>query len=460
LLALGEGQIPRADGVRVDTVALGFTLAVAVLVSVLLGLVPGWRVGRRELQSVMNESGRGSSGGSGQRRVRNALVVSQVALTLMLLVGAGLLARSFAQVLSVDLGFQKENRLGLDLRLPFPNSGPEKQRVREFARQLEEKLAALPGVLSVGGTSAPPLSGYGPNGRFLIEGRGHSRDYWPGYRLASSDYFETLGIPLLRGRLFDATDGPDTPQAAIISQDVADHVFPAEDPIGRRINTANMDGDEAWMTIVGVVGDVKYDGPEAATSGVIYAHYLQRDKGAAVAWFTWVLHTSSDPTALIPAVRDAVRTLDPEVAPRFATIEQSFSATTAPRRFNLTLVGLFAAVALVLASLGMYGVLAYSVEQRTREIGIRMALGAQAGEVVRMVIGEGLRYAAMGAAIGLAGAFALTRLLGNLLFGVTATDPATYAATIAFLMAVALAACYAPARRAARVDPMVALRYE
>jgi len=460
LLALGQGQIPRAENVRVDTAVLGFALAIAVAVSVLLGLAAGLRVGRQELHSVMNEAGRGGSSGRGAKRIRNALVVSQVALTLLLLVGAGLLARSFARVMSVDLGFQKENRLGLNLRLPFPRNDQDKQRIREFARQLEERIIALPGVVSIGGTSAPPMSEFDPNGRFLIEGREHSGNYWPSYRLAGRGYFTTLGIPLLRGRLFDATDGPDTPQVAIISRDVADKAFPGEDPIGRRINTANMDGDENWMTIVGVVGDVRESGPEAATNGTIYTHYLQRDKGAGVASFTWVLHTSGETTALLPAVREVVRTLDPEVAPKFTTLEQSFSAATASRRFNLTLVGVFATMALALASLGIYGALAYSVEQRTHEIGIRMALGARTGEVTRMVVGEGFRLAALGVAIGLAGAFALSRLLVNLLFGVEPTDPATYVATAAFLLAVALAACWIPARRAARVDPMVALRYE
>jgi predicted permease len=298
------------------------------------------------------------------------------------------------------------------------------------------------------------------NGRFKIEGRGDSGNYWPDYRVASPGYFKTLGIPLLRGRLFDATDGPDTPQVALISRDVAEKIFPGEDPIGRRINTANMDGDENWMTIVGIVGDVRDSGPEAVTTGAIYTHYLQRGKGGGVAVFTWVLHTAGDPAALIPSVREAVRALDPEVAPKFQTLEQNFSTATASRRFNLTLVAVFAAVALALASLGIYGVLAYSVAQRTREIGIRMALGAQAGEVGRMIVGEGFRLAALGVVLGLAGAFALTRLLENLLFGVKPTDPVTYAGTVAFLVGVALAACWLPARRAARVDPIVALRYE
>ncbi len=460
LLALGEGQIPRAENIRVDTAVLGFALVTAVAVSVLLGLAPGWRAGRPDLQSAMNVAGRGSAGGGGARRLRNALVVSQLALTLMLLVGAGLLARSFARLMSVDLGFQRENRLGVDLQLPSPHNDQDKQRIREFARQLEERIIALPGVLSVGGTSAPPMSAFDPNGRFLIEDREHSGNYWPGYRVASAGYFTTLGIPLLRGRLFDATDGPATPQVAIISQDVADKVFPGEEPIGHRINTANMDGDEHWMTIVGVVGDVRQSGPEATTNGTIYTHYLQRDMGAGAAEFTWVLHTSGDPAALIPSVRDVVRALDPEVAPKFTTLERSFSAATASRRFNLMLVGVFAAVALALASLGIYGVVAYSVEQRTREIGIRMALGAQTGKVAQMIVGEGFRLTALGVVLGLAGAFALSRLLGNLLFGVEPTDPATYVATVAFLVTVAMAACWIPARRAARMDPMVALRYE
>ncbi len=460
LLALAQGQIPRADNVRVDTVVLGFTLAVSVLLSVLLGLAPGWRASRLELQSVINEAGRGSSGGGGQRRVRSALVVSQVALTLMLLVGAGLLARSFAHVMAVDLGFQKENRLGLDLKTSFPQNDQDTQRLREFSRQLEERIAVLPGVLSVGGSNSPPMSFAAGNGQFKIEGREDSGNYWPSYRIVSPGYFKTLGIPLLRGRLFDDTDGPTTPQVAVISQDVAEKVFPGQDPIARRINMANMDGDENWMTIVGVVGDIKEDGPETATSGAIYAHYLQRGKGSGIARFTWVLHTAGDPTLLIPSLRETVRALDPEVAPKFITLEQSFTATTAARRFSLTLIAVFAGVALGLASLGIYGVLAYAVERRTREIGIRMAIGAQPSEVFRLVVGQGLRLVMLGVAVGVLLALALTRYLGTLLYGVTPADPLTYVCMVVLVIVVALAACYVPARRATRVDPMVALRFE
>jgi putative ABC transport system permease protein len=441
-------------------VVLGFALVITVLLSILLGLVPGLRAGRLELQSVMNEAGRGNTGGGGAKSIRNALVVSQVALTLMLLVGAGLLARSFARVMAVDLGFQKENRLEIDLRMPFPRNDQDKQRIREFARQLEERITALPGVRSVGGTSAPPMSPYGGNGRFLIEGRENSGSYWPTYRVASPGYFKTLGIPLLRGRVFEATDGPDTPQVAIVSKDVADNVFPGEDPIGRRINTANMDSDENWMTIVGVVGDIKESGPESNTNGAIYTNYLQRDKGAGIALFTWVVYTSGDPMALIPQARDILRALEPEVAAKFTTLEQSFMTTTAERRFNLILVGVFAVVALALASLGIYGVLAYSVTQRTHEIGIRMALGAGTLSVMRLVVGQGMLLAGVGVAIGVGAAVVMTRTMESLLYGVSATDPATFIVIATFLTLVALVASIIPARRAVKVDPIVALRYE
>jgi putative ABC transport system permease protein len=460
LLALGQGQIPRSENVRVDVAMLAFALILSLATSLLLGFLPGWRASRLALASVVNEAGRGGSGSGGQRPLRNALVVSQVALTLVLLVGAGLLARSFVKVMAVDLGFQRENRLGLDLSMPFPKDQQGEQRLRALAARLEARLNSLPGVASLGGTNAPPMSPYGGNGRFLIEGRGDSGDYWPSYRLASPGYFKTLGIPLIRGRLFDDTDGANTPQVAVISRDVADKAFPNEDPIGKRINTANMDGDDTWITIVGVVADVREDGPESDSGGAIYTHYMQRGGGGGIAAFTWVLHTTIEPTSLIPTIRQAVRAIDPELAPRFLTLEQNFQSTTAARRFNLTLLGIFAAVALALAGMGIYGVLAYSVEQRTREIGIRMALGAQPGEVLRMVVRQGGRLVGVGVLVGLLGGYAVSRSLATMLFNTSPTDPATYLAVSAFLCLIALMACAGPARRAAKVDPMVALRHE
>jgi len=460
LLALGQGQISRSENVHVSVAVLAFALVLSLATSVLVGFVPGWRASRLAVASAMNEGGRGGSSSGGQKRIRNVLVVSQVALTLVLLVGAGLLARSFGKVMAVELGFQRQNRLALDLSMPFPKDEQGGQRLREFAAQLEERITNLPGVVSVGGSNSPPLSPYGGNGRFLIEGRGDSGEYWPSYRLASTGYFKTLGIPLIRGRLFDDTDEAGTPQVALISHDVAEKVFPGEDPLGRRINTGNMDGDETWMTIVGVVADVREDGPESDSGGAIYTHYLQRRGGGGIAAFTWVLHTTSEPTALIPALREAVRSLDPEVAPKFQTLEGSFQSATASRRFNLMLLGVFAAVALALAGMGIYGVLAYSVEQRTREIGIRMALGAQPGQVLRMVVRQGGLLVAVGVAVGLLGGYTVSRSLTTMLFNTSPADPVTYAAVSAFLCVVALAACVGPARRAARVDPIVALRHD
>ena len=459
LLALGQGQIPRSENVRVNLTVLAFALVLSIVTSVLMGLVPGWRASRPALASVMNEGGRGGSSG-GHKHVRHGLVVSQVALTLMLLVSAGLLARSFVNVMAVDLGFQRENRLGLDLSMPSPHDKQGEQRLRAFAAQLEERIANLPGVASIGGSNAPPMSPYGGNGRFLIEGRADSGDYWPTYHLASAGYFKTLGIPLIRGRLFDDSDGASSPQVAIISRDVANKVFPNEDPIGKRINTVNMDGDETWITIVGVVADVREYGPEGDSGGAIYTHYLQRGGGSGIASFTWVLHTTIEPNSLIPAVREVVRSLDPEVAPKFVTLEEGFQSTTASRRFNLTLLAVFTCVALALAGIGIYGVLAYTVEQRTREIGIRMALGAQPGQVLQMVVRQGGLLVGVGLLFGVLGGYAVSRSLTTMLFNTSPADPATYFAVSAFLCMVALAACALPARRASKVDPMVALRHD
>lgn len=460
LLALGQGQIPRADGVQVNLYVLAFALALAVMTSVLLGLVPGIRAGRQALSPTLNEGGRGGSAGGAQKQVRNFLVISQVAMTLVLLVGAGLLARSFFRVMEVSLGFQREHRLQLDLQMPFPETEDEKRRLREFAGQLERRLRGIPGVVELGGSNAPPMSPYGGNGRFLIEGRGHSGDYWPNYQVASPGYFKTLGIPVLRGRVFDQTDGTTTPQVAVISRDVAEKMFPNQDPIGQRINTGNMDGDGTFMTIVGIVGDLKQNGPESETNGTIYTHYLQRSGGSGVAALNWVLHTAIEPAPVISAAREIVRELNPEVAPKFSSLEENFSGTIAPRRFNLVLFAVFAVIALLLAGMGIYGVLAYSVEQRTREIGIRIALGARPGQVIGMVLSQGSRLLALGILAGIFAAFAASRWLSSMLFQVTASDPVTYLGGCLFLGLVATMACLAPARRAARVDPMVALRHD
>ncbi len=359
--------------------------------------------------------------------------------------------------MEVDLGYQRENRLGMELRMARPRTPEDVQRANQFARQVEERIKAVPGVVALAGTNSVPMSNQGGNGRFLIEGRGSSENYWPNYRTASPELFKTLGIPVLKGRVFDATDGPNTPQVAVISRDVAEKVFPGEDPLGRRINTGNMDGDATFMTIIGVVGDVRDSGPEANVNGAIYVHYLQR---GGIANFTWLIHTAGSPSALIPALRDVVRSMDPDLAPRFRTLEELFQSGVASRQFNLTLLMVFAAVALALSGLGIYGVLAYSVEQRTREIGIRMALGAQPGQVLGMVISQGARLVLIGLALGIAGALAASRLIASMLFNTSATDAATYAAVSLFLCLVAVVACIAPARHAAQVDPMVALRHE
>jgi len=377
-------------------------------------------------------------------------------MTLVLLVGAGLLGRSFVQVMQVKLGFQTENRVAIEMLGPQA-PGPEgRQQMAGRIEQLLAGVSAMPGVTSASVVNQLPLAGRYSNGRFLIEGGTNSGAYWPNYRVVSPGYFETLGIPLVRGRLFNAGDGASTPQAAIISQDVANHVWPGEEAIGKRINVGNMDGDPNFMTIVGVVGDVR-NSPEAPAGGEIYTHYLQR---GYVANLTLVVRSTNALDTLVPAVTSAIRSATPEATVRVQTLEQLFASNVAGRRFNFALLAAFGGTALVLALLGIYGVTAYSIAQRKQEIGIRIAMGATGSHVSRMFLAESARLVAIGTAIGVAAAFAASRLLSSLLFDVKTTDVAAYVVAIVPMFAAALLASHLPARRAARVDPMVTIREE
>ncbi len=462
LLQLGS-NLPRAESVHVDAVVLGFSLGISLITGVVLGIFPALRIFGTNLHDTLKESGRAQSGARSHRQTRSALVISQVALTTILLAGASLLGRSFVRLLNVNLGFQTENRLTVDMLVPAPDGAAGRPVLATFHQRLTERLVALPGVIAAGGISSLPLSGGGANGQFLIEGGRNSTGdrsagvWYPNYRIAGPGYFAAMGIPLLRGRMFDATDGPGTPHVGLISKLVADRVWPAEDPIGRRINYANMDGDQSWITIVGIVGEVHHRGPEGQPNGDVYLHYLQRPRTRS---FTNVIHSSVPASSLIPAVRDAIRDINPEVAVQFRTLDEWFAVNTATRRFNLVLLGVFAATALLLAVMGIYGVISYGVAQRTQEIGIRMALGAQARDVVKIFVGETGRLVMVGLVIGVAGALSLGSVLATLLFELSPRDPATIAAVAAALAIVALAAGYAPARRATRVDPLVALRHE
>jgi putative ABC transport system permease protein len=453
LIGLNQGNLPRADEVSVNIRALAFTFALSSLVAVALGLVPLLHFGKRDLQAGLKEAARGQSANAASHRLRAMLVVTQVALTMVLLVGAGLLIKSFIKVLEIDPGFRTESAVAMEISL---SNEPPQRRI-SFYQQALERLAALPGVTAIGGVNGLPMVGGGNDGQFLIDNNPALKGYGE-FRVASPGYFTAMGMRLLHGRLFDESDGPETPQVALISESLAGQYWPNEDPLGKGIQYGNMDGDTHLLRVVGVVNDVREFGLEAKAQPTVYVHYLQRPRQARD--FAIVARTRGDVNTLIPAMRSAVQSINRDVPTNFRALGQIFSSSLDNRRFSLVIFGSFAAVALLLAALGIYGVTSYAVTQRTTEIGIRMALGAQPGNILTMVIRQGIILSLIGICVGLAGAFALTRLLASLLFGVSATDPLTFVVVSALLLGVALVACFVPARRATKVDPMVALRYE
>ncbi|HEX8180905.1 MAG TPA: ABC transporter permease [Pyrinomonadaceae bacterium] len=456
ILKLNQGSLPRADEVSVNARALGFTLALSALIAIVLGIVSVLHVTGRDLQAGLKEAARGQTAHGAGKRLRGTLVIAQVALTLILLVGAGLLGKSFVELLRVDPGFRPESAVVMDLALPASDDKDQQQRNALFYQQLLERLAQLPGVVAVGGSNALPMTDTGADGTFLIDNdpthTGHAD-----YRRASAGYFAAMGIPLLRGRVFDASDGPLAPPAAVVSQTLAQKYFPGANPIGQRIQFGNMDGDKRLLEIVGVVGNVREGGLDDAPALTVYANAFQRPQSYSLAM---VVRAQGDPATLIPAMRQAVQSLNPEMPTTFRTLTEVYSASLDARRFSLVIFGVFASVALSLATLGLYGVVAYTVTQRTHEIGVRIALGAQPADVLRLIVGQGMLLTLIGVALGLMAAFGLTRLLASLLYGVTATDPLTFFGVALLLTTVALIACLIPARRATKVDPLLALRYE
>jgi putative ABC transport system permease protein len=404
-------------------------------------------------------------------------------LTLILLVGAGLLGKSFYRLMQIDPGFQTESAVAMELSLPAPPSNDarykklmesverlkrgetpdvsmtfsaEEERQRLFQKQLLERLSTTPGILAVGTINRLPLTGGGPNGSFLINNNPAKQGY-ADYRRASAGYFAAMGIPLLRGRTFDATDEVNSPNAAVISQSLAEKYWPNENPIGQTIQFGNMDGDLRLLHVVGVVGDVHDNGIDTKTNPTLYANSLQRLPSTT---WTVVARAQGEPAALVPVMREAVRSLDSQLPTNFRTLDQVFSSSLDQRRFSLVIFGAFGVTALLLAAIGIYGVTTYVVAQSTQEIGIRMALGAQRSDVLKLVLRTAMSLVLIGTMIGLAGAYAITRLMSHLLFQVTPTDLATFAAVPLLLLTVALIACLIPARRATKVDPLVALRYE
>ena len=458
LLVLEKGTLPRFNDITVDVRVMGFACAIGIVIAIVLSLLPGLR-SRRDLTPSLKSGARGQTVGGMGGRLRSALVVAQVGMTLVLLTGAGLLARSFLKVMDIKPGFDIESTMVMTLTLPTTITPEEDEQIRQFYVQLLEHVGQLPGVSAVGGINVLPLQGGGADGRFLVDNDPNQTGNAE-YRVASAGYFDAMRIPLLRGRLFGASDKAHGQHVAVISQSLAQRYWPNGDAIGKRIQFGNMDTDKHLMEIVGVVGDVRDVNLEHPIEPTLYGYSLQRPQWWQVSRLAIVIRTQNDPQTLIPSLRTTVQSLRSDAPASFSTLRQVFSESFDARRFSLTLFGIFGVVALLITVIGLYGTLSYSVMERTREMGIRMALGAQRGSVLRLVIKQGVRLAVVGVVIGLIGAWGLTRLMTTLLFGVTPMDSVTLIVVVATLALVALAACLVPARRATKVDPLVALREE
>ena len=460
LRSLGPDTLPRVNEIGLDLRVLGFALVLSLVTGLLFGLAPIWRMAGRDLHEGLAVGSRGVAGGSGIQRARSALVLGEVALAFVLLAGASLLLRSFERLQRVDPGFAADRVLTARVTLPRI-AYPEEERWLAFGQELLARTAAEPGVRSAALVSDAPLGDSPPFWSFEIQGgETPAPDAVQDAAVftASASYFETLRIPLVRGRLFDATDRVGSPDVALISQSVAQRYWKGKDAVGARITFGDpADPDVRWMTVVGIVGDVLHERLNGQAYPQIYIPFEQSPERSMVL----AARTSGDPLALVPAVRRAIAGIDPDLPlADVSTLEDRKAVALARPRVNATVLGGFALAALVLAAVGIYGVVAYGVVQRTRELGIRMALGAGGSTLLRMVIRQGMMPVLGGMAVGLVGALAGGRLLRGLLFGVGSGDPTILALVTGFLVAVALAAMYLPARRASRSDPMIALRVD
>ncbi len=471
LVALAPGNLPRLDNVSISIPVLVFALLLSTAVAAGLGAFTAARATSGDLRKGLVEGGRGQAGSQGSQRVGRVIVAAQIAITLVLVVGAGLLGRSLMKVLEVNPGFRVDKIVTMDVSLPWVEDPKAKAGQAIFFSNLIDRLQQIPGVHKVGATSGLPMDGGLPDGMFLLMTQNEIPKTFDGFgalfqqkeRIGNGDfcvatggYFQVLGIPLIRGRTFDQRDGTSSPHVAVISESLARDRWPNQDPIGHTIEFGNMDGDLRLLTIVGIVGDTHEYGLELPPRPTVYVNLFQRPHAA----ITLTMLNDTDTGLVTSAARGILQDLNPEIPARFRTFSQVYSASLGSRRFNVILIGFFGITALLLATAGVFGVMAYSVSRRTREFGVRIALGAGSGDVLTMVLGQGLRTIFIGVAIGIAGSLALTRTVESLLFGVTPTDPLTFASVTLLLVAAALLACYIPARRATRVDPMIALRYE
>jgi putative ABC transport system permease protein len=454
-------SLSKLQGVAIDARVLLFTLGVSVLTAIVFGGVPALLASRTTPGATLSDVARDVAGGTSGRHVRRVLVVSEVALAVVLLVSAGLLLRSFQLLRQVEPGFKTEDALTMRMVLPFPKYSKAESR-RAFYDEVLRQVKEVPGVDAAGMITFLPLSFNGMNFSFSVEGRPAPSDMklpFALFRVVSPDYFHAMGIPLLRGRYFDVHDAPEVTPVTVINRRLAEQYWPGEDAIGKRLKVGPADSPNAWLTVVGVVGDVRQTGLYEQKLE-FYVPYMQ-ERRSFMAPRDLVVRTKADPAVIAGAVRKAVWSVDKDQpVSNVRTLDQVFAAAISQERFQALMLGLFAALALVLACVGLYGVISYSVVQRTHEIGVRMALGAQPVDVLRLVIRQGMSLTIAGLVIGIvAGTFA-TRLLTEMLFGVTPRDPLTFVGVPVLLLVVAFLACYIPARRATRIDPLLALRYE
>ena len=454
LLAIGEDSIPRVKEIKLDGWVLGFSLLVSVVTGLLFGLLPALQASKPDLNDTLKEGSRSSSGGIRSNRARSLFVIGEVAVCLVLLMGAGLMIKSFARLLNVSPGFNPENVLTMNIALSGSRYR-DAAGVNSFYQQSLERLSSLPGVKSAGVVTALPMAGSFGSRYFGIEGRPPQppgQGFNANTNVATPGYLATMNIPLLDGRDLDDRDIKGAPDVVIINKEAVRRYWADESPVGQRVTV-----EQRTRTIVGVIGDVKQSGLDIETRPEMFFPYYQ----LPVPFGTFVVRTAGDPLGMIASVRGAMHEIDRDL-PLYGikTVEDVISDSVAPNRLNMMLLGIFAGLALVLAAVGLYGVVSYSVSQRTREIGIRIALGASHKSVLRLVVGQGISLSVIGVAIGVIASLFLTKLMATLLFGVSATDPITFVAISLLLIGVTTIASVVPARRAMKVDPMVALRYE
>ena len=464
LLAANPQSIPRASEITLDPIVLAFTFAVAVGTGLIFGLAPLLHMSDRAVTQAIKEGGVRTTANAGRNRVRRGLVVAEIALAVMLVIGAGLLIRSFAKLTSVDAGFNPENRVTFGLVLPQA-AYPDSQRRVAFHSELKRTLERIPGVQNASAMQGlPPFRQVNANdtdfeGYTFVPGSDGPIENVDYYQTVTGGYFETMGIPLKEGRLFTESDAAGA-AVVVVNEALVKRFYPDQNPLGRRVNPS-LGRDSTWFTIIGVVKDVKQGGLEAPAGTELYFYYdqLPRIAGFAPGQMNIVINSTRPLEALAPAIRRAVREMDPALPiVQLRTMEEVVGASVTRQRFLSLLLGIFAAVALTLAAIGTYGILSYMVTERQREIGIRMALGADSGQVVRLIMGQGMTIALIGVVIGIAGAYFLSRLTASLLYGVSPSDPLTFATVSGVIVVVAMAACLLPTRRAMRVDPLEAIR--